>query len=551
MGIILLLMAVVWVGIAYRFYSGWIARTLGVNDQLPTPAHTMMDGVDYVPTKVPVLLGHHFASIAGAGPIVGPVIALAYGWLPVYLWILVGVVFIGAVHDFTSIFASIRHGGKSIGEIIENRLGRSGKRLFLAFSWATLILVVAVFTDIVAKTFVYNGSVATASVLFILLAFVFGIAIYRLKIPLGLATILGVFLLGVSIYFSLANPIQLSYTSWVAIISIYIFLASVLPVWVLLQPRDYLNSFILYAMMAGALVGIFFTHLHIQLSATETLNHRGLGPLFPILFITVACGAISGFHALVASGTTAKQLDKESDARKIGYGGMLIEGILAVISVIAGASLVRSEFWQMYESGQFIPIFATGVSRFMQSIPFLGITEHSGKTFISLAVAAFALTSLDTATRLARFMVQEFFDSEETTKISKALKNRYMATIITVSISVLLLASGSALKLWPLFGSANQLLAALALLAVTVWLSARKITSQFTLIPMLFMYLVTSITLMLLIKRYTFDDFRPPLAVISLLLLILSFFLAFRSYKKIREEGVKERQAVMEGRINR
>lgn len=547
MGAGLLIIAVIIVLIAYRLYGSYIASILKLDDTKPTPAFEQNDGVDYVPTKYPVLLGHHFASIAGAGPIVGPIIALAYGWLPAYLWILIGVIFIGAVHDFTSIVASVRHQGKSIGEIIEHRLGVVGKRLFLAFSWATLVLVVAVFLDVVAKTFVHNGSVSTASSLFIFIALIFGMLIYRLKLSLGIASLLGLFLLSLCIILGLNFPLSLSYNTWIFLLMIYIFIASVLPVWVLLQPRDYLNSFLLYALMLGAFVGIFFFLPDLHVAPVKQFSHPALGPLFPILFITVACGAISGFHSLVGSGTTSKQLEKESDAKKIGYGGMLIEGILAVIAIIAGATLVGSEFDAMFAERKFIPIFATGVSKFLSAIPLLNISESAGKTFTSLAVAAFALTSLDTATRLARFTVQEFFESEHFLNTPlKHFTNRYIATGMTVIAGAVLLLSGGALKLWPLFGSANQLLAALALLAVTVWLSYRRSNYKITLIPMIFMYLVTGSTLILLIKKNLLDSFHPVLALISVLLLLLAIILAVQSYRRIKSYNLAKDTLVTE-----
>jgi carbon starvation protein len=542
MGLLLLIISILVTIIAYKTYGTFIATKLGVDDSKTTPAHTMYDGVDYVPTKVPILLGHHFASIAGAGPIVGPIIALAYGWLPAYLWILIGVVFIGAVHDFASIFASIRHQGKSIGEIIENHLGFTGKRLFLSFSWATLILVVAVFLDVVAKTFIHNPSVATASILFIGIAFLFGVGLYKMNLPLGIITLGGVLLLALSIYVGLRFPIEASYTTWIIILIGYIFIASVLPVWVLLQPRDYLNSFLLYALILGALVGIFFYGPSLHIEAYSGFTNVNLGPLFPILFITVACGAISGFHSLVGSGTTSKQLDRETDAKKIGYGGMLIEGILAVIAIIAGATLISSDFHAMFAERKFIPIFAAGVSKFLASLPLLNISESTGRTFTSLAVAAFALTSLDTATRLARFAVQEFFEDPVLEKTPlKLFQNRYLATTLTVLAGAVLLLSGGALKLWPLFGSANQLLAALALLAVTVWLSVRRKENKYTLIPMIFMYFVTTATLILLIRKYIWIEFHPVLATIAFLLLILSMTLAVKSYQVMKNKDITKK----------
>ncbi|MEJ5263542.1 MAG: carbon starvation CstA family protein, partial [Ignavibacterium sp.] len=338
-GIELVLIAVVLYLIAYKLYGGFLIKRLEVNNSRPTPSHTMNDGVDYCPAKSPVLLGHHFASIAGAGPIVGPVIAAGFGWVPVYLWVLFGAVFIGGVHDFSSIIASVRHQSKSIGFIIQSYIGESGKKLFLLFSWATLILVIAVFTIIVADTFTHVPGSATSSVLFIFLAILFGLAIYRFKVPLTIGTIAGIILLFLCIAAGNYFPIQLNTLGWQLILFAYIFAASVTPVWILLQPRDYLNSFFLYALMLGGLVGIFFAAPSINIPAFNSFSLDKVGYLFPALFVTVACGAISGFHSLVGSGTTAKQLDKETDAHLVGYGGMLIEGLLAVLSLTAVASM--------------------------------------------------------------------------------------------------------------------------------------------------------------------------------------------------------------------
>ncbi len=343
-GIELILIALVMFIAAYKLYGGFLTKRLDVNNSKETPAHTMSDGVDYYPAKAPVLLGHHFASIAGAGPIVGPVIAAGFGWMPVYLWIVFGSIFIGGVHDYASIVASVRHQSKSIGFIIQSYIGISGKKLFLIFAWATLVLVIAVFTIIVADTFTHIPSAGTSSILFMILAVFFGIAIYRLKIPLWIATLVGVTLLFLSIPAGNLFPIQLSALTWQLILFGYIFIASTVPVWILLQPRDYLNSFFLYALMIGGVVGVLFAAPEINIPAFSSFSLDKVGYLFPALFVTVACGAISGFHSIVGSGTTAKQLNKETDGRIVGYGGMLIEGMLAVLSLIAVASMVNKEF---------------------------------------------------------------------------------------------------------------------------------------------------------------------------------------------------------------
>jgi carbon starvation protein len=527
-GIELIIIALVMYVAAYRLYGGFISKRLEVNNSKETPSHTMYDGVDYCPAKSPVLLGHHFASIAGAGPIVGPVIAAGFGWIPVYLWVVFGAIFIGGVHDYSSIVASVRHQSKSIGFIIQQYIGISGKKLFLIFAWATLILVIAVFTIIVADTFTHIPSAGTSSILFMILAVFFGIAIYRLKVPLWIATIVGVILLFLSIPAGNLFPLQLDVFTWQLILFGYIFLASTVPVWILLQPRDYLNSFFLYALMIGGLVGVFFAAPTINIPAFNSFSLDKVGYLFPALFVTVACGAISGFHSIVGSGTTAKQLDKETDGRIVGYGGMLIEGMLAVLSLIAVASMVNEEFINILTTKGPVPAFSLGVARFIHEIPFFNFSIESAQTFTALAVSAFALTSLDTATRLARFMFQEYFEDKE--KNEKSLvTSRYVSTAITVVFGAALTFSGQTMSIWPVFGSANQLLAALALLALTVWVANLKKGFLFVLIPMIFMFAVTLTALGMLI--YTnFIATNYTLAVISILLFTLAVLLGIKAY---------------------
>jgi carbon starvation protein len=527
-GIELIIIALVMYVAAYRLYGGFISKRLEVNNSKETPSHTMYDGVDYCPAKSPVLLGHHFASIAGAGPIVGPVIAAGFGWIPVYLWVVFGAIFIGGVHDYSSIVASVRHQSKSIGFIIQQYIGISGKKLFLIFAWATLILVIAVFTIIVADTFTHIPSAGTSSILFMVLAVFFGIAIYRLKVPLWIATVIGVTLLFLSIPAGNLFPIQLSASTWQLFLLAYIFIASVTPVWILLQPRDYLNSFFLYALMIGGLVGVFFAAPTINIPAFNSFSLDKVGYLFPALFVTVACGAISGFHSIVGSGTTAKQLDKETDGRIVGYGGMLIEGMLAVLSLIAVASMVNEEFINILTTKGPVPAFSLGVARFIHEIPFFNFSIESAQTFTALAVSAFALTSLDTATRLARFMFQEYFEDKE--KNEKSLvTSRYVSTAITVVFGAALTFSGQTMSIWPVFGSANQLLAALALLALTVWVANLKKGFLFVLIPMIFMFAVTLTALGMLI--YTnFIATNYTLAVISILLFTLAVLLGIKAY---------------------
>lgn len=516
--------------IAYKLYGGFISRLFEVNNNIKTPAHRINDGIDYCPAKAPVLLGHHFASIAGAGPIVGPVIAAGFGWVPVYLWILFGVIFIGGVHDYSTIIASIRHQSKSIGYIIQSYIGSSGKFLFLLFSWATLILVIAVFTIIVSDTFVYIPSTATSSVLFIFLAILFGLTIYRLQFNLIIGTIAGIILLGLSIMIGNFFPLKLSNLTWQIIILFYIFVASVTPVWILLQPRDYLNSFLLYALIIGGIVGLFFASPSINIPAFSSFSLDKVGYLFPALFVTVACGAISGFHCLVGSGTTSKQLDKETDAQIIGYGAMLIEGLLAVLSLIAVASMANKEFLDILINKGPIAAFSLGIAKFLNAIPVLNIPIGLGQSFTALAVSAFALTSLDTATRLARFMFQELFELKNTVDNKSIFQNRFFATSITVLSGASLTFSGHTMSIWPVFGSANQLLAALSLLALTSWVAYLKKDYKFILFPMLFMFVVTLSSLgILAYSNFIFDNYS--LAFISFLLFLLAISLGLKAYK--------------------
>jgi len=402
----------------------------------------------------------------------------------------------------------------------------------LIFAWATLVLVIAVFTIIVADTFTHIPSAGTSSILFMILAVLFGIAIYRLKVPLWIATIAGVVLLFLSIPAGNLFPVQLDVLTWQLILFGYIFIASTVPVWILLQPRDYLNSFFLYALMFGGLVGVFFAAPDLNIPAFNSFSLDKVGYLFPALFVTVACGAISGFHSLVGSGTTSKQLDKETDSKIIGYGGMLIEGLLAVLSLTAVASMMNKEFIDILVNKGPVPAFAIGVARFLHAIPYLNLSIELGQTFTALAVSAFALTSLDTATRLARFMFQEYFETGNTDagNTTSIFQNRFVATSITVAFGAALTFSGQTMSIWPVFGSANQLLAAIALLALTAWVSSMKKNSLFVLLPMLFMFSVTLTALgMLIYQNFVINNF--VLSIISTLLFILSVILGIKAYR--------------------
>ncbi len=546
----------------YIFYGRWLVKQWGVGEgDIPTPAHTMEDGVDYVPAKAPVLMGHHFSSIAGAGPITGPIAAAMFGWLPVTLWVLVGGIFFGGVHDFGALFASVRHNGQSIGEIIEANMSKKAKQLFIIFSYLTLILVVAAFAAIVASTFgatFENGvlneaksatpaSVAMVSILFIVIAIIFGFTVYRRHASFAVSTLCGVAAIVICMAVGMNfHPFYFTTTTWMWLVGLYITIASVTPVWILLQPRDYLSSFLLYAMLIVAIIGIVGAHPDINpdlfpaFTNFVVTNKAGTQYLFPILFTTVACGAISGFHSLVSSGTTSKQLDKEKDARPIAYGGMLLECVLAIITLCAIA--------YARETGHVkgaTDIFAGGIAAMIAAIPGFSGMENIMYTLLVLTYSAFCLTSLDTATRLARFMFQEFWlEPGQTPKdikggFKKLMVNPYFATILTVILGIMLGMGGFA-KIWGLFGAANQLLAAIGLIAVAAWLGNAGKNNKMFLVPMSFMLVVTISSLAIIVKNQTgmimkgAADWGPyAQAIIGALLIILALQLAVEGYKTV------------------
>ena len=564
--LLLLIICIAILVLGYIFYGGWLCRQWGVGDsKKQTPAHEMEDGVDYVPAKAPVLMGHHFSSIAGAGPITGPIGAAMFGWVPVVLWILIGGIFFGGVHDFGALFASIRHKGQSIGEIISTNMSKRAKMLFTIFAYLTLILVVAAFASIVATTFgavvdeagaidqaasATNASVAMVSLLFIVIAIVFGFMVYRRNASMAVSTILGVVAIALCMVIGMNfHPIYLTTNTWMIIVGIYITIASVTPVWILLQPRDYLSSFLLYAMLAVALVGVVISHAGMggadglaAFNGFAVDNGNGMQYLFPVLFTTVACGAISGFHSLVSSGTTSKQLDKETDAKPIAYGGMLLECVLAVITVCA----INFAYKNGITAGA-TAIFAGGISQMYGGIASEGVVTVLN-TLLVLTYSAFCLTSLDTATRLARFMFQEFFlepgqtvdDIKDGWK--KTLVNPYVATIITVILGVVLGMTGYS-KIWGLFGAANQLLAGIGLLAVATWLGNVGKNNKMFLLPMGFMIIVTICSLCVTVKNQLGiisaggADWGPyAQAILAVILIVLAIVLVIEGIQTLSKQ---------------
>ena len=572
--LLILIISVVILATGYVMYGKWLVKQWGVGENSQeTPAHTMEDGIDYVPAKAPVLMGHHFSSIAGAGPITGPISAagLGFGWLPCLLWILIGGVFVGGVHDFGALFASVRHGGKSIGEIISANMSVRAKRLFIIFAYLTLILVVAAFASIVAGTFAIvtdpetgnivqaasdaNASVAMVSILFIVIAIVFGFLVYRRNMPMGISTVLGIVAIVAIMAIGMNwHPIYLSNSTWMWICGLYIAIASVTPVWILLQPRDYLSSFLLYAMLGVALFAVIVAHPNMMADGVGLPVWKSAEcstPVFPVLFTTIACGACSGFHSLVSSGTSSKQLDKESDAQPIAYGGMLIECVLAVLTLCAVAFAYQNA--DVVGAGA-TNIFAGGVAGMAATIAggFDSPMYTVLRTLLVLTYSAFCLTSLDTATRLARFMFQEFWidatKGETVDNVSgfkKFIANPYVATIITVILGILLGLNGYA-KIWALFGSANQLLAALGLLAVATWLANVGKNNKMVSIPMVFMLLVTIASLAINTKTQIGVIGTDAVnwgtyvqIVVGILLIVLAVLLAIEGAQTLFGKGKK------------
>lgn len=519
--------------IAYRYYARYLEKNWGIDKTRKTPAHKLMDGIDYIPSKYPVLMGHHFSSIAGAGPIVGPIVAITFGWVPAVLWVIVGCVFFGGVHDMGSIYISTRSDGKSIGEVIRKIIGKKGKLLFVSFAYLALVLVVAAFMNIVADAFIATPEALTISLLFMVISVIFGFFLYKKKTGLLNSSIVGIIGLALCIYIGNLYPIIISKNIIILCLVIYIFVASVAPVWILLQPRDYLNSFLLYGIIIGGVLGIIFYNPKMTVPMVTTFRADN-NYIFPMLFVTIACGAISGFHSLVGSGTTSKQIDNEENIKIVGYGSMLIEGVLAIIAIITASYIAKNEYTLLMKDGGPINVFSNGLGEFMKTI---GIPIRFGKSFTTLSISAFALTTLDTATRLARFLLQEFFYEVKTEKNSKMinlLSTKQITTTITVVLGTVLGLKGY-LVIWPIFASANQLLSALALLTLTLWLKEHNKNYRVAMIPMCFMFLVTVVALIFLMVG---NIENILLFTVSFLLFILAliFFYEAKRYLKVPEE---------------
>ncbi|MFN4244730.1 MAG: carbon starvation protein A [Brevinematia bacterium] len=530
--ILMLFIALIVFFLGYFLYANYISKVLGVDEKNPVPSVTKNDGIDYVPTNKFVLFGHHFASIAGAGPILGPIIALSmYGWGPVLLWVLVGGVFIGAVHDFSSMVISVKNEGRSIFDISRDVLGKFSSMFMLIFVFLALVIVVAVFSAYTAITFVSEPRIVIPTFFILLSSLLLSFLIYKLRISLFLSTLIGLFIIGFSVILSFGFNISVvlpfdqktSVGIWIIVLLFYSYIASILPVNLVLQPRDYLNSYLLFIGILFGFIGVlffgFFGNINIKVpffEISEVARDPVTGlvePIWPILFITVACGAISGFHSLIASGTSSKQISNEKDTKFVGYGGMIVESMLAVIVIISTVFFLQfSDLVELVKSGKSVSAFGKG---FGDLVSFL--LGSWGMAFAILMINGFMLTTLDTATRISRFVSEEIFNSIFNRMISK-----YISTFFIVVFSGYLALSGTYVNIWKMFGTANQLVAALALVIISIYLFKKGINNLFVLIPAIFMVTTTLGSLVFYIYKYAFVSFNITFLVISLVLFSVS-----------------------------
>lgn len=551
-GLVIVLIAIVVLGAGYLLYGRWLANKWGLDPKAKTPAYTHEDGQDYVPSSKLTVFAHQFSSIAGAGPVTGPILASVFGWVPVLLWLLIGGLFFGAVQDFGALYASVKNEGKSMGMIIEKYIGRTGRKLFMLFCWLFTLLVMAAFTDMVAGTFVgkgvegmtketgyANSAAASISMLFIVVAIIFGLIQKKVgKMKEWVRAVVAIALLVVMFIIGMKLPMYATKSTWIYIVMAYLFLASVMPMWLLMEPRDYMTTFMLLGMIIGAVVGVIAEHPTMKLNAFSGFNVDG-SYLFPTLFVTIACGAVSGFHSLVSSGTSSKTISNEKDMPMVGYGAMVVESLLGVIAlVVVGAVAVNGT----KPEGTPFSIFSTGVAGFFEKF---GIPVQVATVFMTMCVSALALTSLDSVARIGRMSFQELFygDTTDTSKMpgwQKVLTNKYFATIITLFFGYLLTLGGYN-NIWPLFGSANQLLAALVLIALAVFLKTTGRTGWTLYIPMFVMLAVTFTALIqktiALVSNiaggqatFLVDGLQ---FIVAILLMVLGVLVAFSCLKKL------------------
>ena len=502
--LVIVLIAVVCLVAAYAVYGRWLAKTWGIDPHAKTPAVAKEDGKDYVPTNGWTVFSHQFSSIAGAGPVTGAIQAAAFGWLPVLLWVLIGGIFFGAVTDFGALYASVKNDGKSMGLLIEKYIGKLGRKLFLLFCWLFTLLVIAAFADMVAGTFnayvvkdgvtslspaaATNGAAGMISIFFMGFAMVFGVLQKKFKLNGAKEAVVGLVCTVAALAFGMMLPITLGKEGWTYITFIYIFFAAVMPMWLMKQPRDYMTTFMFIGMIAGAVIGLLVAHPTMNLPVYTGFHNEKMGDMFPILFVTVACGAVSGFHSLVSSGTSSKTISNEKDMLKVGYGAMVLESLLAVLALcVAGAAAAADG---TPAAGTPFQVFSNGVAGFFEMF---GIPTYVAQCFMTMCVSALALTSLDAVARIGRMSFQELFSVDDMAHAEpwrKLLCNTYFSTFVTLACGFVLTRIGYA-NIWPLFGSANQLLSALVLVTLCVFMKVTGRSNKMLFPPLIIMLCVT------------------------------------------------------------
>lgn len=563
-GLLLLGLSALILVVAYLFYGRYLVKTWGIDPKATTPAVAKEDGTDFVPTNKWSVFAHQFSSIAGAGPVTGPVMAMMFGWLPAFLWVIVGGVFFGAVQDFGALYASVKTEGKSMGQIIEKYIGRKGKKLFFLFCWIFTLIVIAAFADMVAGTFngisadgaklAPNASAASISILYVFVAMAFGLFLKKVKLEGLPKVILGIALIIVMLALGIMFPVYATKTTWIYVVFVYIFFASVTPMWLLKTPRDYLTTFLFIGMIVAAVIGVFVSNPTITTPAFVGFKSASGSYIFPTLFVTIACGAVSGFHSLVSSETSSKLVENEKDMLQVGYGSMLLESLLAIlVIVIVGAlpnlkasGVLDSTLANMALADTATPFtkFSAGVTGLVAQ---LGLPQSWGLCIMTMFVSALALTSLDAVARISRMSFQEFFEVEEgqePSSLVKVLTNKYVSTIISL-VCGYLLSLGGYVNIWPLFGSANQLLAAMVLISLAVFLKVTGRKGFMLYIPMVLMFIVTMTALVqaiygIVMKLFVTGGFVLMVdglqLVVAILLVALGLMIGFNSGSKLVKE---------------
>ena len=563
-GLLLLGLSALILVVAYLFYGRYLVKTWGIDPKATTPAVAKEDGTDFVPTNKWLVFAHQFSSIAGAGPVTGPVMAMMFGWLPAFLWVIVGGVFFGAVQDFGALYASVKTEGKSMGQIIEKYIGRKGKKLFFLFCWIFTLIVIAAFADMVAGTFngisadgaklAPNASAASISILYVFVAMAFGLFLKKVKLEGLPKVILGIALIIAMLALGIMFPVYATKTTWIYVVFVYIFFASVTPMWLLKTPRDYLTTFLFIGMIVAAVIGVFVSNPTITTPAFAGFKSASGSYIFPTLFVTIACGAVSGFHSLVSSETSSKLVENEKDMLQVGYGSMLLESLLAIlVIVIVGAlpnlkasGVLDSTLANMALADTATPFtkFSAGVTGLVAQ---LGLPQSWGLCIMTMFVSALALTSLDAVARISRMSFQEFFEVEEGQEPSglvKVLTNKYVSTITSL-VCGYLLSLGGYVNIWPLFGSANQLLAAMVLISLAVFLKVTGRKGFMLYIPMVLMFIVTMTALVqaiygIVMKLFVTGGFVLMVdglqLVVAILLVALGLMIGFNSGSKLVKE---------------